>query len=163
MSPFIHLKQTTPLILIVILLACFASPDMAQADEGLFTQQRSFAALLAGHRWEIRSGGLGCQGLIAVFQIGGTFNGILQNPPDDMIIRPQRVRGKWGVESSFLILSYNYIDSLTGGPPATARFMIQITEVSERSLSGVQQVRMVYPFGGGEADETRLWRFERLD
>jgi len=100
---------------------------------------------------------------MAAFQSGGTFEGILQNPPDDMIIRPQRVRGLWGVESSFLILSYNYTDSLTGGPPATARFIIQITDVSERRLAGVQKAHMVYPFGGGEADEIRLWRFERLD
>jgi hypothetical protein len=31
---------------------------------------------------------------MAFFEIGGTFDGILQNPPDDMFIRPQRVRGE---------------------------------------------------------------------
>jgi len=124
--------------------------------------RRSVADVLAGHRWEVRSDGLACQGLNAVFSVNGTFDGNLENPPNDMIIKPQRVRGEWSVASpSFLALSYHYNDSLTGGPPATAKFMIQITEVSERKITGVQKVHMVYT--SGEADETRLWEFERLD
>src|SRR6266481_6196478 len=39
----------------------------ALADRLPVTQQQSFAALLAGHTWQVRSAGLACQGLIAVF------------------------------------------------------------------------------------------------
>ena len=158
MNPFIQTRQTTPLCLIVILLACFALPHMAQSAG-------SFAAVLAGHRWQVRSKALACQGLKAFFEIDGTFDGTLQNPPDDMFIRPQRVRGEWRVDSPLLVLSYNYTSNLPGGQvlPCSTRFIIQITEVSQRRLAGVHKVHMVYPFGGGEADEIRLWEFERLD
>jgi hypothetical protein len=61
----------------------------ALADRVPVMQEQSFAALLAGHTWQVRSAGLACQGLIAVFQIGGTFQRILKNPPNDFVLRPQ--------------------------------------------------------------------------
>lgn len=152
MNPLIQLKETTPLILIVILLAWFAPPHRARADGP--------AAVLAGHRWEVRSDGLACEGLIAVFHAGGTFEGMLENPPDDAIIRPQRVRGQWRVTGPVLVLSYNYTDSLSG--PAGAQFMIQITGVSERILEGIQKVHLVYPYGGDQ-ETLRSWEFIRRD
>lgn len=148
MNPFTQLKQTTLLIFIVILLACFASQHRAQAQGGSSTQQQSFAAVLVGHRWEARSAGLACQGLIAIFHNGNAFEGMLQNPSNNFVIRPQMVRGKWHVAGQLLILTYNYIMNLSG--PARAEFSIQITEVSERSLAGLD-------------NRGRLWEFERLD
>ncbi len=120
----------------------------ALADRLPVTQQQSFAALLAGHTWQVRSAGLACQGLIAVFQIGGTFQGILKNPPNDFLLRPQRVGGRWYVASPLLLLTYNYIDNLSG--TGRAEFTVQITGVSQRSLTGVDT-------------RLRLWEFQRLD
>jgi hypothetical protein len=120
----------------------------ALANKAPVSQQQSFAALLTGHTWQVRSAGLACQGLIAVFQISGTFQGILKNPPNNLVIRPQRVGGKWYVASPLLLLTYNYISNLSG--TARAEFTIQITGVSQRSLTGVD-------------NRLRLWEFERLD
>jgi hypothetical protein len=119
----------------------------ALADRVPVTQQQSFGALLGGHTWQVLSAGLACQGLIAVFQIGGTFQGILKNPPNDFVLRPQRVGGRWYVASPLLLLTYNYIDN---AGTARAEFTIQITGVSQRSLTGVDK-------------RLRLWEFERLD
>ena len=126
------------------------------ADTGPVTQQQSLAALLAGHKWQIRSGGLACQGLMAVFLVDSTFQGILQNPPNNFVIRPQRVRGRWHVANGLLMLSYNYVMNLSG--PARAEFMIQITEGSERSLTGIDQPQYLTVYS-----RPRLWEFERLD
>jgi hypothetical protein len=120
----------------------------ALADRVPVMQQQSFAAVFSGHTWQVRSAGLACQGLVAVFQIGGTFQGILKNPPNNVVIRPQRVGGRWYVASPLLLLAYNYIDNLSG--TARAEFTIQITGVSQRSLTGVDT-------------RLRLWDFERLD
>ena len=120
----------------------------ALADRVPVTQQQSLAVLFAGHMWQVRSAGLACQGLIAVFQMGGAFQGILKNPPNDFVLRPQRVGGRWYVANPLLLLTYNYIDNLSG--TATAEFTIQITGVSQRSLTGVDK-------------RLRLWEFERLD
>jgi hypothetical protein len=120
----------------------------ALANKAPVSQQQSFAALLAGHSWQVRSAGLACQGLIAVFQISGTFQGILKNPANNLVIRPQRVGGRWYVASPLLLLTYIYISNLSG--TARAEFTIQITGVSQRSLTGVD-------------NRFRLWEFERLD
>jgi hypothetical protein len=126
------------------------------ADTGPVTQEQSLAAVLAGHRWQIQSGGLACHGLMAVFLVDGTFQGILQNPPNDFVIRPQRVRGRWHVAGGLLMLSYNYVMNLSG--PARAEFMIQITNGSARSLTGIDQPQYLTVYS-----RPRLWEFERLD
>jgi hypothetical protein len=118
------------------------------ADRVPVMQQQSFAAILAGHIWQVRSAGLACHSLIAVFQIDGNFQGILKNPPNNFVIRPQRVGGRWYIASPLLLLAYNYIDNLSG--TARAEFTIQITGVSQKSLTGVDT-------------RLRLWEFERLD
>jgi hypothetical protein len=120
----------------------------ALANKVPAVQQQSFAALLAGHTWQVRSAGLACQGLMAVFQSSGTFQGILKNPPNNFVLRPQRVGGRWYVASPLLLLTYNYISNLSG--TAKAEFTIQITGVTQRSLTGVD-------------NRLRLWEFERLD
>ena len=111
-------------------------------------QGKSFADLLVDSRWEARSAGLAAQSLQENFAGDGTFEGILNNPPSDMIIRPQQVSGRWHVASPILVLTYNYIDNLSG--PARAEFEIEITEVSENRLSGIDKW-------------VRLWEFEKLN
>jgi len=110
-------------------------------------QEKSFADFLADSRWKARSAGLAADSLEAVFASDGSFEGMLSNPPYDMIIRPQRVRGIWRVANSLLLLSYRYV-TVSGGP-AEAEFTIEITEASEHRLSGVDK-------------RLRLWEFERL-
>lgn len=120
----------------------------ALLDRVPVAQQQSFDALLAGHVWQVRSAGLACQGLVAAFQIGGTFQGILKNPPNNFVLRPQRVGGRWYVANPLLLLTYNYIPNRSG--PARAEFAIRITGVSQRSLTGIDKW-------------LRLWEFQRLD
>jgi hypothetical protein len=147
-------------------------PSWSKLDEksSAIKKSGSFETVLADHRWEVRSPVLACQGLIAVFHDGGTFEGMLRNPQDDVLIRPQRVSGKWHVASPLLVLSYNYTGNLSG--PAEAQFTIQITEVSERSLSGVDYVVRDLTVVGIPKEfkkatelnqDKRLWEFERLD
>ena len=93
---------------------------------------------------------------MAVFLVNGIFQGILQNPPNNFVIRPQRVRGRWHVANGLLMLFYNYVMNLSG--PARAEFMIQITEGSERSLTGIDQPQYLTVYS-----RPRLWEFERLD
>ena len=111
-------------------------------------QERSFADLLVNCRWEARSSALAAESLEANFGSDGSFEGMLSNPPDDLIIRPQRVRGRWHVANPLLLLSYPYV-TVSGGP-AEAEFSIEITEISEHRLSGVDK-------------RLRLWEFERLN
>ena len=124
------------------------SPNPARISPNAPTFTPNPASILADHTWVARSAGLACQALIADFQVGGTFEGTLENPPNDFIIKPQRVEGKWHVASQLLILTYNYTDNLSGS--ARAEFSIQITKVSERSLTGMD-------------NRKRLWEFERRD
>jgi len=125
-----------------------SSSSKSDEKSNVIEKWSSFETVLAGHRWEVRSQGLACQALVAVFHTGGTFEGMLKNPPNDYIIRPQQVSGVWQVVRPILLLTYNYTDNLSG--PAKAGFKIQITKVSERSLSGVD-------------DRVRSWEFDRLD
>jgi hypothetical protein len=111
-------------------------------------QQHTFADVLADNQWEARSAGLAAESLVAIFNSDGSLQGMLKNPPDDLIIRPQRVAGKWHVANPLLLLGYNY--TTVSGGPAEAEFTIEITEVSEDKLSGVDK-------------RLRLWEFERLD
>jgi hypothetical protein len=110
-------------------------------------QGKSFAELLVNSQWEARSAGLAAQSLQATFASDGTFEGILNNPPGDMIISPQQVSGQWHVAAPILALTYNYVDNMSG--PARAEFEIEITEVSESRLSGIDKW-------------VRLWEFQKL-
>lgn len=114
---------------------------MAQRSSG-------FAGTLQGGRWLLRSAALAAESLDAVFGAGGRLEGVLRNPPDDMIIRPQRVQGRWHAASPLLLLSYAY--ATVSGGPAEAEFTIEITDVAEDRLSGVDK-------------RLRLWEIERLD
>src|SRR5215472_9280285 len=105
---------------------------LGQAQQG-----QSFAELLVGSQWEARSAGLSAQSLQANFAADGTFEGILNNPPGDMLISPQQVSGRWHVAAPILVLTYNYVDNMSG--PATAEFEIEITEVYENRLSGIDK------------------------
>jgi hypothetical protein len=111
-------------------------------------QRRTFATALAGHRWEARSAGLAAEGLEATFRNDGSFQGVLENPPNDMVIRPQRVSGKWHVAGPLLLLSYRYVMEMAG--PGTAEFTIEITEATEDRMAGVDKL-------------LRMWEFERLE
>jgi zinc-ribbon domain len=110
-------------------------------------QEKSFADLLANGRWVARSSAMAAESLEATFASDGSVEGILSNPPDDLIIRPQRVRGRWHVASPLLLLSYSYVTVDAG--PGEAEFAIEITEISDHRLSGVDK-------------GLRLWEFERL-
>jgi len=91
---------------------------------------------------------LAAESLGANFASDGSFEGMLSNPPDDLIIRPQRVTGRWHVAKPLLLLSYPYV-TVSGGP-AEAEFSIEITEASDHKLSGVDKW-------------LRLWEFEKLN
>jgi len=111
-------------------------------------QEQTFADVLADHEWEARSAGLAAESLVATFNGDGSFDGMLNNSPYDLIIRPQRVAGNWHVANGLLLLTYGYV-SVSGGP-AEAEFAIQMTGVSENKLTGIDKY-------------VRLWQFERLD
>src|SRR5437762_3562352 len=78
-------------------------------------QEKSFAHLLVDCRWKARSSALAAESLEANFASDGSFEGMLSNPPDDLIIRPQRVTGRWHVAKPLLLLSYPYV-TVSGGP-----------------------------------------------
>ena len=65
-----------------------------------------------------------------------------------MIISPQQVSGRWHVAAQILVLTHNYMDNLSG--TARAEFEIEITEVSENRLSGIDKW-------------VRLWEFQKLN
>lgn len=109
-------------------------------------QEQSFADLLADHDWVARSSGLAAESLEVSFASTGSFQGVLRNPPDDLVIRPQRVNGKWSVTGTLLLLSYTY--STVSGGAAEAEFVVEISEASERKLTGVDKW-------------LRPWEFER--
>ena len=109
-------------------------------------QQRTYGEVLANRVWEARSAGLAAQSLTASFHDNGTLEGILANPPDDLVIRPQRVRGKWHFANPLLMISYAY--ATVSGGSAEAEFAIEITQMSETRLTGIDKY-------------LRLWEFER--
>jgi hypothetical protein len=109
--------------------------------------RRTFASALTGHRWEARSAGLAAEALEASFNNDGSFEGALKNPPNDLVIKPQRVTGRWHVAGSLLLLSYRYVMEMAG--PGTAEFTIEISEATEDRLAGVDKL-------------LRMWEFERL-
>ena len=129
-------------------------PPSSKSDEksNAITKSSSFETVLAGHQWEARlTEPILPMDLSVVFNIDGTFEGMLKspNPRNDHGIKPQRVSGKWQVESPILSLDYIYIGY---GGSTRAAYRIRITEVSERSLSGVDAK------WGHDS-----WEFKRLD
>jgi hypothetical protein len=100
----------------------------------------------ADHQWLAVSAGLAAEGLEISASSDGSFLGVLRNPSDDLVIRPQRVNGRWQMANSLLLLSYPYFTA--SGGIAEAEFLIQLSVVSEQRLSGVDKW-------------LRSWEFER--
>ena len=110
------------------------------------TTPQDLTSQFADHQWSVLSAGLAAESLEIIVSSDGSFQGVLRNPPDDLVIQPQRVNGRWQMANTLLLLSYSYFTVSGGG--AEAEFAIQITAASEQRLSGVDKW-------------LRSWEFER--
>jgi TIR domain-containing protein len=127
------------------------SSSESHQKSNAITKPSPLETVLVGHRWEARlADRLLPMDLSVVFMIDGTFEGTLKTPRNGIGIKPQRVSGKWQVASQILALTYTYIHDQGG--LTRAEYRIRITEVSERSVSGVDAI------WGHDS-----WEFKRLD
>lgn len=137
------INRTTWLVFVVFAVVMLPQGQtLAQSD--------TFGDVLVGHRWDIRSESLGSglagTSLDATFMSDGSFVGMLNPPPGDRLVIPQQVNGRWQVAGPLLYLSYNY---LMGGYPSPTQIPIEITEISQNKLVGVDKFY-------------RLWEFSRI-
>lgn len=122
----------------------------ADIEGQMLAQGHPFSDVLVGQRWDIRSESLGSglagTSLDATFMSDGSFVGMLNPPPGDRLVMRQQVHGRWQAAGPLLFLIYNY---LMAGYPSPTQIPIQIAEMSQNKLVGVDK------FG-------RLWEFRRI-
>src|SRR6185295_2511694 len=108
----------------------------------------TIADLLAGHRWLVRSETLGNgRTLDAAFNQDGSFNGLIEAPPDDFFIRTQEVNGRWHVAQPLLLMQWDWIQS---SGPYHEEVPIEISTFSADRLEGVDKW-------------FRFWEMERIE
>jgi len=108
----------------------------------------TIADLLAGHRWLVRSETLGNgRSLKADFNQDGSFNGIIEAPPDDFFLKTQKVNGTWHVAHPLLLMQWDWVQS---SGPYHEEVPIEISDFSADKLEGVDKW-------------VRLWALERIE